>query len=1012
MSKCYSFVRNCLAAVLICLGPVLFAQQATVSGKVTSADDGLGLPGVNVIEKGTSNGSVSDSDGNYTISVASNATLVFSFVGYETQEVPVNGQNTINISLRTDATVLSEIVVVGYGSQKKIDVTGAVAQVKGDDIAKQASINPISSLQGKIAGVQITNVGSPGSSPQIRIRGTGTVYGNPNPLYVVDGVWYDDISFLNPADIENISVLKDASSESIYGVRAANGVVLITTKRGSTKSNAVINYNAFVGSQVVTNQKEMANGKQFSQMINELDAINGVTPRYANPEQFGTTNWYRQILRSAFITNHQLSITGGGDKSSYNFSLGYLDQNGTVESNNYKRYTARLQNDFQPKSFLRLGYSMTGALGKSNDIDGGIFHQLYAAAPNVPVYYSDGTYGDPYDFSMGSSNAFNPQATIDYYNQQSKNYRLTGNAFAEVKFAKNFTFKTSIGGDFGQNEVSNYVPVYTATLSQRSTISNLSISRGETRNWILENTLTYDKQFNQHGVKILLGQAAQGLNSYGYTASAQNVPNTSNGDHYIVLGDPASRNYVDNGAKTTIASYFGRLNYSFNEKYLLNASLRTDGLSKFSGNQKWGVFPSVGLGWVLTEESFLSNQTIFNNLKLRGSWGVVGNSSVPANLSVLQVTQSADYTYVGGNGAISPGANISTLVPPRTYWEKGIGTDIGLEATMLKNKLFAEIGFYNRKTEKAIFDIPVLSHIGTSSGTIVGNNATFQNRGLEILLRWNDNLGSDITYSISGNVGINNNKVLEVSTGEIPIYQAVGTTGSANYNTRTVVGQPIGQFFGLKTIGVFQSQAEINAYQSTSNQVIQPNAKPGDFKYADINHDGLIDDKDRVVLGNPNPKFSYGINTNFGYKSFDLTVDMQGVAGIDIYNANLGLRYGTENFTKDFYDHRWHGDGTSNTYPSANIGGGQNYRSNSFYVESGAYFRFRNIQLGYTVPAAVASKIKLTKLRVYANAQNALNFFKYRGMTPEVGGGPTRAGVDNSVYPLYATYNLGINVTF
>lgn len=1009
MHKFYLF-RSCVLLMLLSIGSLAFAQQA-VTGKVTSAEDGAGLAGVNITEKGTTNGTVTDADGNFNVSVNAGATLVFSFIGFATQEVVVGTQSNINVSLATDAKALQEVVVVGYGTQRKADVTGSIVQVKGEEISKQSSINPISALQGKVAGVQITNSGAPGSSPQITIRGVGTVKGNTSPLYVVDGVWYDDISFLNPNDIENINVLKDASSQAIYGVRAANGAVIITTKRGTKKAGTVITYNGFVGNQVATNMVKMASGPEFAQMINELDQINGVTPRYANPSSFGTTDWYHQILRNALISNHSIGITGGGEKSSYNFSLGYLSQDGTVKTNSFDRYTVRFQNDFQPLEFLKLGYTVTGAMNSSRDIDNAIFTQMYAAAPNVPVYYADGTYGDPNDFKAGGSNLYNPQVTIDFYNQKSRNYRMTGNFFAEVNIAKHFTFRTSLGGDFGQNELRNYSPAYVATLAQRNSTSLLTLKRTENRNWIFENTASYENDFNGHGVKVLVGQTAQSYKNYVITATARNVPNGSEGDYYANLGDPATRSITDEGSYSTVLSYFGRINYSFNEKYLLNGSFRADGSSKFTGDQRWGYFPAIGVGWVITEEDFMKSQSFFSSLKLRGSWGKIGNVSVPNQLSVLKVDQTPDLVYVGGNGSIAPGASVRSVVPPFTYWERGVGTDIGLEASFFNGKLSAEFDFYNKKTEKAIFDVPIPYSLGTTGNTIIGNQATYENQGFEAMLRWRDNLTSDLSYTVSANMGYNENKVLEVSTGANPIYASAGVTGGA-FNTRTVVGQPIGQFYGLQVVGIFQNTTDVSNYQSGTGQVLQPSAKPGDFKYADTNGDGVIDDKDRVVLGNPNPKFTYGINTNWIYKAFDLTVDFQGVGGVQVYNANLGMRFGTENFSKDFYDHRWHGDGTSTSYPSPNIGGGQNYVSNSFYVESGSYFRIRNLQLGYTLPREMTSKWKISKLRVYGNAQNAFNFFSYRGFNPEVGGDVTKRGIDINVYPLYATYNFGVNVTF
>jgi TonB-linked SusC/RagA family outer membrane protein len=1002
--------------VISLLSSQVRAQSRQISGKVTSKEDGTAMPGVNILVQGTTRGTTTDADGVYSIEADAANNLVFSFIGYTSVTLPIGNQTTMDIVLEYDVTSLSEVVVVGYGTQRKVDVTGAIVQVQGSEIARQPNINPISSLQGKIAGVQITNSGEPGKSPEIRIRGTGTVYGNPNPLYVVDGVWYDDISFLNPDDIESMSVLKDASSQAIYGVRAANGVLLITTKKGSRDKALVVTYSGYVGSQVVTNQIKMANGPQFATITNELDIINGGATRYANPDSFGSTDWYRQILRAAPITNHQASVSGGSSKSTFNFSLGYLSQDGIVSKNSFDRYTVRLQNDFQPFEFLKMGYTMTGAVNNSQDIDGAIFRQLYTAAPIVPVYYADGTYGDPNDFRVGNSNNFNPQVTIDFYNQKSRNYRMTGSFYAEAQFLKNFKFRSSLGGDFAQQEIRNYTPLYTATLAQRTTVSKLTITDKSDRNWIVENTLTYDKTFlKNHSLSVLVGQAAQSYRFKKVVSSAQNVPNNSEGDYYLSLGTNRLVEDFDPNEPpqfNTVASYFGRVNYSFKEKYLLTASMRADGSSKFADDNRWGYFPSIGVGWVISEEAFMQNQNIVTNLKLRGSWGKIGNVSVPANLSVLTITQSPQFIYVGGNGTIAPGANINSIVPPTTYWERGVGTDIGLEANFIRNKLSLEIDYYNKRTELAIFDIPILGSLGTGGGNIRGNQATFENQGFEFLIRWNDNLNEKLSYSINANLGINNNKVLEVSTGANPIFQAVGTTGSNNFNTRTIVGEPIGQFYGLRVVGIFQSPQDIASYTSSAGQVIQSTANPGDFKYADVNADGVIDDKDRVVLGNPNPKYLYGINTNWKYKSLDLTLDFQGVEGVEIYNANLSNRFGTENFTEDFFKNRWNGEGSSNTYPSANIGGGQNYRSNSFFVENGAYFRVRNIQLGYVLPNALTGKWKISQVRVYANAQNALNLFSYRGFSPEIGGRPTRAGVDNNVYPLFATYNVGLNVTF
>jgi len=993
-----------LAAFCLLTINVALAQNITVKGKVIDGGDKTPIPGVTIFIKGTQNGTQTDENGNYSISAPGNATLVFNFVGYTALEQAINNQTTLNVSLASSTQQLEQVVVVGYGTQRKIDVTGSVGTVKGEDISKQASVNPVSALQGKVAGVSITNNGTPGSSPQITIRGTSTIYGKTGPLYVVDGVWYDDINFLNPADIANISILKDASSQSIYGIRAANGVVLVTTVKGK-KGNAVINYNGSVGVQRVTNQVEMANASEYATLVNEAYSLQSppAAPLFANTNLGEGTDWYNQVLRTAMVNNHQLSISGGSDKSTYNFSLGYLDQDGIVKNNNYKRYTARLANDFQIFEPLKIGYNVAGTYSKSKDAPTTIFRAMYAASPVVPIFNADGSYGDPNAFNLGNGSNMNPQATLDFFNQNTTKYKINGNVYAELKFLKNFTFKTSIGGDFGQEEVRGYVPKYQATKTQLSTISKLDIDRIENRNWLVENTLTFDKKWNDHSLTVLAGQTAQRNKMYTINADAQNVPYTSEGDLYLALGDAASRSIIDKGELSTFSSYFARVNYGYKNKYLLNASIRRDGASQFFGSDNvWGNFPSIGAGWVISNEEFMKDQNIFNNLKLRGSWGKVGNAGVPFNPSTQTVDQTAALIAIFG-GIPYTGASIRTIVPPTLFWERSAGTDIGLEMGFLKNRLNIELDYYNRKTEQAIFDIPVLGSLGTVNSSIIANQADIQNRGFEFLATWADKTSGGLTYSISGNLGINNNKVLNVTSGANPIYKGGAGLTSGYVSTRTVNNRAIGEFYGYQVAGVFQTDAEAAAW---------PGFKKGDFKYADINGDGTIDLRDRVVLGNPNPKFTYGLNTNFAYKNFDLTLDIQGVADVDVFNANLSSRFGNENYTKDFFDHRWTGPGTSNTYPSADLAGGLNNAPNSFYVEKGDYIRLRNIQLGYSLPSAIVNKWKMQRLRVFLNAQNAVNIFGYKGFSPEVGGTPTNAGIDTNVYPLFATYNFGVNVTF
>jgi TonB-linked SusC/RagA family outer membrane protein len=995
---CFFFVNTALA------------QNLTVHGKVTDATTGESMPGVSVTVRGATIGTQTGGDGGYTLSVPATAVLRFSFIGYNTLDVPVGGRTTIDVKIQTSTNELQQVVVVGYGTQRKVDVTGAVGQVKGADIAKQASVNPVSALQGKVAGVDVVNNGSPGASPQITIRGLGTYYGNTSPLFVVDGVWYTDISFLNPQDIQSVDVLKDASSTAIFGVRAANGVVVITTNRGK-KGKAVINYNGYVGWQAATNEVKMANATEYATAINELYAYNNVTPApFANPASFGNgTDWYGQILRNALVTNHELSLSGGSDKVTYNYSFGYLDQDGLVKNNNYQRYTLHLANDFQVLKSLKLGYNANGLHSNSKDVPGSIFHQLYGAAPVLPVFYNTGKYGDPNDYNLGNGNNYNPEATLDFFNQKSYNDRFTGNAFGELTFLKHLKLRSSFGVDIGQAEARNFTPIYAATVAQTTNATALSLTHTNTHNWIWENTLTYDYQDKDNRVTALLGYSAYNNRTYELNGQANGVTDAGKGDLHASF--PSGTNvtyYADPGQQihNRQLSQFARVNYAYKDKYLLNASIRHDGASQFYPNP-YGWFPSIGAGWVITNEDFMKDQHIFDNLKLRGSWGRVGNSFVPINPSIQVVSADPYLTAIFGNPQQPyQGASINTVVPPRIYWEKSQGTDFGVDASFMKNKLSVEADYYDRKTVDAIFTVPVPTSVGTNSGSILANQASIDNKGWEFQATWKDQPSKDFNYSISANLGINQNKLLSVVSGRNPIYSGGNGLPNGYLATRTVAGEPIGEFYGYKVVGVYQTQQQVTQLGT------QPTAIPGDFIYQDTNGDGKIDPRDRVVLGNPNPKYYYGFNTYFSYKRFDLQLDFQGVADVSVYNANIAFRYGNENFTQDFYTHRWHGPGTSNTYPSVNVGSSANSYPNSFFVESGAYFRLRNAQFGYTFPANTLRSLGIQKIRLYANAQNPINIFGYKGFSPEVGGAVGNMGIDANVYPLYATYNFGVNVTF
>ncbi|MDO7884349.1 SusC/RagA family TonB-linked outer membrane protein [Hymenobacter cheonanensis] len=981
------------------------AQTGTpITGRVVD-EKGDPLPGANVVVKGSSVGTATNADGQYTINAPAGATLVFSFVGYSAQEVPLSGRTTIDIKFSAPASqALNDVVVVGYGTQAKREVTGAIASVKGDDLVNQASQNPISSIQGKVAGVQITNSGTPGGAPQITIRGTGSISG-ASPLYVVDGTMLPagaDLSFLNQADIASLEVLKDAASASIYGVQAANGVVIVTTKRGLAGTPR-ITYNGFVGVQTTTNKVKMANGAEYTTLYNEKNILQGNTAATNLPTTgLASTDWYDQISRNALTQNHQLSVSGGSEKISYSFSGSYLKQQGLIKTNDYERITARLQTDFSLTDHIKVGYNALLANTKSNDIPGNIFQQAYVAPPVLPVYQANGNYGDPSRIGPGGLGSFaNPQATLDYYHQQSRGQSLIANAFASVNFLKYFTVRSSVGVNYLSSKYYNYQPKDSLTAVQYTRTSLLTRGNQLTSQLTWENTLTYDRTFDDHHLTLLAGTTALNYQVDNVVGSINGVTAANSDNYYFSLGTPGTATLTNPGLDTyRVFSLFGRVNYAYKGRYLLTASIRRDGASQFS--ERYGNFPSVGAGWVISDEPFMQGNTVFSFLKLRGSYGVLGNNRVANNRTISTVTIAPGYGAPIG-GTFQTGGNLVTQTAPTLRWETAHEADAGLEMRFLNNRLTAELDYYNRRTIDAVFPVPVLAGPGYANNTgYFANNANFQNQGVEAALRWNSQGTGDFSYNIGVTGAYNQNKVL-ATAGGAPL--SAGALPVAGYlSTITQVGSPLGAFYGYQVAGVFQSDNE-------AASSAQPGAHAGDLRYQDVNGDGVIDNRDYVMLGNPNPRLTYGLNTYFRYKGFDLQVDFQGVAGVEILNALREVRYGNENYTQDFYNSRWHGAGTSNTTPSANLTG-RNLDVSSYYVESGDYLRLRNVQLGYNLSKSLASNLRVQGVRIYVNAQNPVTWTKYKGFTPEVGGTPTNAGIDLNVYPIAATYNFGINVNF
>ncbi|MGB4776383.1 MAG: TonB-dependent receptor [Daejeonella sp.] len=985
------YIFTVLTVAVICFFNInqALAQNITVKGKVIDSANGETIPGVSVTLKGTSTGSVTDIKGNFSLSVPEDAVLIFTSIGYITHEEPVSQRLEINITLKASNNELEQVVVVGYGTQRKVDVTGSISSVKGADINKQASQNPLSSLQGKVAGVQITNNGSPGSSPRVRIRGTGSVYGRTEPLYVIDGIIVNDLSFLNQNDIETMDVLKDASSASIYGLRAANGVVLVTTKKGKS-GTAKINYNAFAGAQIVTNKVQMASAKQYGLLINEKFGIPTVA-------EYPTTDWYDVVLRPvAMVQNHQLSISGGSEKNTYNVSLGYLNQDGAVRNNNYQKITGRLQNDIKLNKNIKVGYNALLYHYNSFDNPGSIFLDAYRTPPIMPVRKANGNYGDSFDYNLGDFP--NPQVSLDWYNKKSKGQSMTSTAFADVKFLKDFTFHSSVALSYAINQNRDYLSLDSFTTVQKRNRSKLTKETGNTTGLLIENTLTYQKTLGKHRFTVLAGTSAQQIKGEKIIGSISDVPFYNEGSLNFDLGTDTTTILDNDTYIERYLSYFGRINYAFKDRYLLTATLRRDGASKFPISNPFDNFPSIGLGWIVSDEGFMKKQHIFDLLKLKASWGKLGNAGIPDNLTQSLVSVGGIFNTT----PFGPGSNINKKASETLVWEVVKETDLGLEMAFLNNRLTVNTDYYIKNTENAIFAIPIIASIGVEGSSIQGNYATFRNSGFELAANWRAQAGA-WNYNLGVNGSYNKNQVIAIATGNNEILGGSLPIGGIFTNI-TRIGDPIGSFYGYVVDGIFQTDAE--AVGSA-----QPFAKAGSFKYHDLNKDGVIDKKDKQIIGNPNPRFTYGFTSGFEFKNFDLQLDIQGVAGVEVYNATKVIRSGNENYTLDFYQNRWHGPGTSNTYPSANLAG-TDLETNSWYVESGDYVRLRNVQLGYTLAKNISNKLNIQKIRIYLNAQNPYTYFKYKGFTPEVGGDPLSSGIDLNVYPLSATYNAGVNVTF
>jgi len=1046
-----------VAAFLLvnCL-PAMAQTGVRVTGVVTSDTDGWPLIGVNVIQKGTTNGTVTDFDGNYELTVPEGAVLDFSYIGYLSQQITVTaGKTEYNVVLREDSQALDEVVVIGYGVQKKKLVTGATIQVKGDDIQKLSTTSPLSALQSQTPGVNIIQTsGQPGSDFKVTIRGLGTI-GNSSPLYVIDGIAGGDINALNPADIEAIDVLKDAASAAIYGARAANGVILVTTKQGKAGKTQV-SYDGYVGWQNVYKMPSLLNAREYMQVMDEMSFNNGgsgydwagtLPTNLYNSIQDGSwngTNWLEEIRnKNALTQNHAINIAGGSELSKFTMGFSYTQQEGIfgvpVESN-YDRYTARLNSEHiilkgKDRDIVKVGQNLTYTFSRNSGIaTGNIYwndiHNMLVANPLLPVYNSEGGYYDQtnkdaegWTFDGATSN---PIASMVYNRGQnrSNNYTLQANAYVEIMPIKDLKYRSVFGYKMNGSTYRSYTNAYNLSTTEANIEDNVYQSSSLGYNVTWENTVNYNFNANGHSFDALIGQSIEkwgmgqdlevsSKNSlfpdmYDYAWISNTVP--ENISQITIKGSP-----WDSGA---LASFFGRVNYNYKETYMASVIMRADGSSNFARGNRWGYFPSVSAGWVMTNEPFMESVTNWMDfLKFRASWGQNGNSSID-NFQYLS-TVAFDYlSYYSFNNKTeySTGGYPDILPNTDVTWETSEQINVGLDARFLSGRLGLVAEWFKKSTKDWLVQAPILASFGT--GAPYTNGGDIENKGVEIGLNWNDNVG-DFTYGASVNFAYTKNEVTRIANSEGIIHGEANVLSQGTTEMyRAQVGYPLGYFWGYKTDGIFQNQAQIDEYIAAGKGVLK-GAQPGDVIFRDLNGDGVIDENDKTMIGNPHPKYTLGLNLNFGYKGWDLSLTGYGAFGHQIaksYRSFAGNQF--ENYTTEVFE-RWHGEGTSNKWPRLTAGSHTNYQYVSdIWIENADYFRLQNVTLGYDLKR-VLPKLPLGQARIYVTAQNLFTITGYSGMDPEVGyggdndgDGSWASGIDIGFYPSPRTYLVGVNLKF
>ncbi|PWK80428.1 TonB-linked SusC/RagA family outer membrane protein [Mucilaginibacter oryzae] len=1009
--------------------------NVTITGKVVD-NTGQPVPGATVTEKGTTNGITTGADGGFKLSVAGpQSVIVVQFIGFARKEVVVGDQTVINVTLTEDVKTINEVVVVGYGTQKRTTVTGAISSVKATDLQDQQVTRVDDALRGRVTGVTVVqSSGSPGAAPQIRVRGV-TSRLNSDPLYVIDGIVVDNggLDNVNPNDIESIDVLKDASA-AIYGSRSSNGVIIVTTKKGK-KGDAQISYNGYVGVQSPVSKAKLTNATQYATLRNQASTNDGGAAIFPNPSQYGTgTNWQDQIFDSnALIHNHNLNISGATDKANYYTSFGYLDQQGVVmpDISGYKKFTFTVNTSYKLKKWLTVGenftyaYTKNKAFGNTNSVFGGPLSSALNLDPITPTTVSDiNSVPYPGDYSnanivrnsqgqpFGISHYVGQEITnpLAYAQTVMGNYsdatNLLGSAFVEVEPIAGLKVRSQISAKQAYYGSDSFAPLYYLNSSTANTTTRQVQAYNRNLSWNWDNTITYNRSFGKHNLTALVGTSAQKTTASGLQGTFSGEPINSFDDASINFALPAANRVavsalgLDDVQPHTLASYFARVTYDYDQKYLFSGIIRRDGSSKFGSNNVYGTFPSGQVGYVITREDWFPKNTFVDFLKLRASYGVVGNEMAlgpfryAATIGSGRNAVFGDQLYIG----YSPNAPAN----PNLKWEETHTTDIGFDATLFNN-LSVTFDVYKKLTKGMLQQVQLPSYAGFA-GQPFDNVGDMQNKGVELSLNYNNKMG-DLSYSVGGNISYNKNTVL--SLGNQIDHFVSGTVQSTNYEIgRITPGQPMNEFYGFKELGVFHSQADIDAY-TKNGQLIQPNAKPGDFKWQDTNGDGKITEADRQFLGNPLPTFTYGVNLSANYKNFDFKLFGQGVWGNKIYQAYRRLDIPAANYPLDALN-AWTPTNSGSNYPRLTDSDPNNNFKNpsNFYLQNGAYFRIKTLQLGYSLPQNWLKSADIKRVRFFLSSNNLVTITGYKGFDPEISG-----GIDMGLYPQARTFMAGLDIT-